>query len=535
MSAQKEREPEAAQARKQSVPGGQAPPPAATGARPAQSPVLETRFAYRRPLVEKYPNLAGVSEELVRCIKCGMCRAVCPTLLETVSESQGARGRVSLAEAVLDGRLALSDIFDERISTCLNCKACILACPSGVRVDDIILAARAELVSRGRFSFAKRLLMRGLLKRGRLLPPVGKAASLFQRALLAVSPKGSALRLLLPAVRINRERRLPVFASRSFVERLPTGVLPAAGVRSAAAPAAPEHKAVSASPEPLETAPPETTRRLKVAYFTGCASNLIYTNIAFSVVDVLNRLGVDVHVPREQGCCGLPVLNAGDFVTARGMARKNIEMLRNLVEREKLDAIVVSCASCGLALKREYAAVLGADASGLSERVMDVSEFIVKKVGLERLEAVLPAPGESGSRAAAAASAPSDVVVTYHDPCHLRRGQGIKDEPRRIIGVLSGVKFVEMREADRCCGGAGLYSFTHYEMSRAVAAHKVRAIVETGADVVLTSCPSCIMQIEDALREAGCSQRVMHVIEFVSERLRGKSAPAPERLCSEKR
>ena len=513
MRAQPGKERGVAQGTGPSAPVGQTRPRVATGSAPAQSSIVETRFAYRRPLVEKYPSLAGVSEELVRCIKCGMCRAVCPTLLETVSESQGARGRVSLVEAVLDGRLALSDIFDDRISTCLNCKACIQACPSGVRVDDIIMAARAELVSRGRFPFVKRLLMRGLLKRGRLLPPVGKAASLFQRALLAVSPKGSALRLLLPAVRISRERRLPVFASRSFIERLPAEVVPARAVPAAAEPAP-----KPASPEP---APPEETRRLKVAYFAGCSGNLIYTNIAFSVVGVLSRLGVEVHVPREQGCCGLPVLNAGDFVTARGMARKNVEMLKDLMDRERLDAVVVSCASCGLALKREYSSVLGVDASGLSERVMDVSEFIVKKVGLEKLEALLAAPAASGGRAGHAAGAPPEVVVTYHDPCHLRRGQGVKDEPRQIIGALPGVRFVEMRESDRCCGGAGLYSFTHYEMSRAIAAHKVRAIVETGADVVLTGCPSCVMQIEDALRQAGCPHRVMHVIEFVSERLQG--------------
>ena len=538
---------------------------------PARSPVLETRFAYREPLTEKYPNLAGVSEELVRCIKCGMCRAVCPTLIETVSESQGARGRVSLVEAVFDGRLTLSDIFDDRISTCLNCKACIQACPSGVRVDGIILAARAELVSRGRLPFVKRLILRGLLKRGRLLPPVGKMASLMQRALLALSPKGSALRLLLPAVRISRERHLPVFAARSFTERVSGRVGPHAGVgpgSTAATGPEPQASIVAGDTRPVASKKPQ----LKVAYFVGCSANLIYTSIAFSVMDVLSSLGVEVFVTKEQGCCGLPVLNAGDFVTARGMARKNVEMLRTLVDRERLDAIVVSCSSCGLSLKREYSSVLGIDTSGLSERVMDISEFIVRKVGLERFGALLEAssvlrqpagevagtlppaaasattagraavPGTGGLNVAVAETgeAPHELVVTYHDPCHLRRGQGIKDEPRQIISILPGIKFIEMREPDRCCGGAGLYSFTQYEMSKAIAAHKVRAIVETGASVVLTGCASCIMQIQDALRQAGCSHRVTHVIEFVSERLRGETVkgsaalPAGSASCSKK-
>jgi glycolate oxidase iron-sulfur subunit len=398
---------------------------------------------------------------------------------------------VSLVEAVLDGRLALSDIFADRMSGCINCKACIEACPSGVRVDDVILAARAELVSRGKFPFFKRLVLRGLLKRGRLLPPVGRAASFFQRVLLKVSPRGSALRLLLPAVRIDKKRNLPVFASRSFREQTPETV----------------------RPKPQTGLP-----GLRVAYFVGCASNLIYVNIACSVVDVLTKLGVEVIIPREQGCCGTPVFNAGDLVTARQMANKNIVALAG----SSVDAVVVSCASCGLALKREYSRILGVETSGFSEKIMDVSEFIVKKVGLDALKAAMTAsfgvsssPGVSSSR-----GEHDEIIVTYHDPCHLNRGQAVKDEPREIIRAIPGLKFVEMSEPDRCCGGGGLYSFTHYEMSKALAARKVQTIKETGAQIVLTSCPSCIIQLRDALGQAGLPVKVMHVVELLASRVK---------------
>jgi len=453
---------------------------------------LEPKLTYREPLKDEYPELARFSGEIVRCIKCGLCRAACPTLIETLSESEGARGRVSLVEAVLDGRLVLSDVLSERIASCINCKACIEACPSGVRVDDIILAARAELVSRGKFSFFKRLILRGLLKRGRLLPPIGKLASLFQRALLAVSPKGSALRLILPAVRIDKERNLPVFSRRSFREQVP--------------------ELVSRSPISPAGA------RLRAAYFVGCAGDLIYTDIAFSVVEVLTRLGVEVLIPPLQGCCGTPVFNAGDFVTARELAEKNLRALT----KSNVDAIVVSCASCGLALKREYSTVLGLDTEGFSEKVMDVSEFIVKRVGLDVLKGAL-----SGSRPLAAGK---DTVVTYHDPCHLKRGQGIENEPREIIRAIPGLKFVELPESDRCCGGGGLYSFTHYEMSKAVALRKVNSIKETGAEIVLTSCPSCILQLRDALAQGRLSVKVMHVIELLAQAL---LAPGGERAVTE--
>ena len=477
---------------------------------------LEPKLVYREPLTDEYPHIAQFSGEIVRCIKCGLCRAVCPTLIETVSESQGARGRVSLVEAVLDGRLTLSDILADRISGCINCKACIEACPSGVRVDDIILAARAELVSRGKFPLFRRLILRGLLKRGRLLPPVGKAASLFQRALLRLSPKGSALRFLLPVVRIDKERHLPVFASRSFREQVPERM-------SAKGQQHPEiDKRLMSETVRLHRAP------MRVAYFVGCASNLIYTDIAFSVVEVLTKLGVEVIIPPLQGCCGTPIFNAGDFVTAREIARRNMDALG----ASQVDAIVVSCASCGLALKREYSKILGLETSGFSERVMDVSEFIVKKVGLETLksaigrasgvplEALEAAIRRTSGQNSTGGGEQKEIVVTYHDPCHLKRGQGVRDEPREIIRAIPGLRFIEMSEADRCCGGGGLYSFTHYEMSKAVALHKVNAIKETGAQIVLTSCPSCILQLRDALAQARLPVKVIHVIELLAEVLR---------------
>jgi glycolate oxidase iron-sulfur subunit len=448
--------------------------------------MVKPEFVYREPQKEKYPRIGKFSDEVMRCIKCGLCRAVCPTLLETVSESQGARGRVSLVEAVLDGRLSLSDIFEDRISSCINCKACIDACPSGVRVDDIILAARAELVARGRLPFLKRVILRGLLKRGRLLPPVGRLASLFQRVLLALSPKGSALRLLLPLVKIDKDRRLPVFAPKSFREQFPERVVPEGEGRG-----------------------------LKVAYFVGCSSNLIYTRVAIATMDVLERLGVEVLIPKEQGCCGTPMFNAGDFETARKMARANI----NAFHLPEVDAVIVTCASCGLALKREYSRILDLDAARLSEKVMDISEFIVEKVGLDALHQLTAPPREEGT------------IVTYHDPCHLNRGQGVRDEPRQVIRAIPGLEFREMKEADRCCGGGGLYSFTHSEMSAAIATHKVRAIRETGAGIVLTSCPSCVMQLVDTLSRAGVDVEVMHVMELLAEAMENKlrsSVPVSE-------
>ncbi|MCK5596399.1 MAG: (Fe-S)-binding protein [Candidatus Eisenbacteria sp.] len=418
-----------------------------------------------------------------KCRSCGSCRAVCPIFAEIGREDAAARGKVALIRAVLDGELGLTEIFDERVQLCLNCKACVDACPNDVRVDDLILSARSGLVEAGRLPFIKRFVFRRLLRRGRLLPPVGKTASFFQRFVLRGLPKGSPFRLLLPLVGIDRDRVFPQFARATFLETIPEVV-----------------------PAPNGTA--------RVAYFVGCAANLIYPESARAAVEMLNRAGVDVVVPKSQGCCGTPVFNAGDFVTAREMAARNIEALRG----SGADAVVTACASCGLTLKREYEELLGFE-DGVGMPVHDLTEYLALRGG-EALTSDGPAEA-SGS------SEPSGRVrVTYHDPCHLVRGQGVYEEPRQILRSIPWVEFVEMRDADRCCGGGGSFSLSHYDLSKAVARRKVEAIRDAGVDIVTTECQACVMQLSDMLAQAGMDVAVVSVAELAAQRGAGDSGQA---------
>ncbi len=417
-----------------------------------------------------------------KCRSCGTCRSVCPIFAEIGREDAAARGKVALIRAVLDGELGLTEIFDERIQLCLNCKACVDACPNDVRVDDLILSARSDLVEAGRLPFIKRFVFRRLLRRGRLLPPVGKTAAFFQRFVLRGLPKGSPFRLLLPAVGIDRDRVFPQFARATFLETVPEVV-----------------------PAPNGTA--------RVAYFVGCAANLIYPESARAAVEMLNRAGVDVVVPKSQGCCGTPVFNAGDFVTAREMAARNIEALRG----SGAEAVVTACASCGLTLKREYAELLGFE-DGVGMPVYDLTEYLALRGG-EALTSDGPAEA-SGS------SEPSGRVrVTYHDPCHLVRGQGVYEEPRQLLRSIPWVEFVEMRDADRCCGGGGSFSLSHYDLSKAVARRKVEAIRDAGVDIVTTECQACVMQLSDMLTQAGMDVAVISVAELAAQRGAGTAEP----------
>lgn len=468
--------------------------------------------------------MAGPGHELIarrelaeKCGGCGTCRSVCPMFAELGTESSVARGKVALIKATLDGRLELTDIFADRIELCLNCKMCVAECPNGVRVDDLILAARSGLVESGRFPSLKRLVLRLLLKRGRLLPPLGRFASFVQRVLLRELPPGSPLRILLPVIGIDRQRVLPQVAPRTFlhgmpeiVERAGAGGAPAdqggparSGTRgSGDAPGSSEAAAGrggSAFGGAVAAVSGEERRRIaqeakRVAYFVGCATNLIYPEAGRGLVKAVSEAGVDVVIPHAQGCCGAPLFNAGDFATAREMAERNIEVLGATCA----DLVITGCASCGLALDREYRELLGFE-GGVGLMVFDLCEFLVAR-------------GHAPARSTRGLGA--RVRVTYHDPCHLVRGRGISEEPRELLRSLPGVDFVEMRDADSCCGGGGTFCLSHYELSRAVGRKKIEAIREAGVDLVATECPVCVMHLRDMVARQGLKVGVVNVAEL---------------------
>jgi glycolate oxidase iron-sulfur subunit len=432
-------------------------------------------------------ELLARAEMVEKCRSCGTCRSVCPIFAELGREDSVARGKVALMKSVLAGDLKLTEIFDDRIQLCLNCKACVDTCPNDVRVDDLVLAARSGLVEAGRLPFVKRFVFRRLLRRGRLLPPIGRLASFFQRFVLRGLPADSPYRLLLPVVGMDRDRVFPQFAPRSFLIDAPDTVEPALPPTPAGALADLGEKAAIAR------------RAGRVAYFAGCAANLIYPESARAAVAALADSGVEVVIPKAQGCCGTPVFNSGDFVTAREMAARNIDVLRCT----GADVVVTACASCGLTLKREYEELLGFE-GGVGLPVFDLTEFLAMRA------AASDKPAVGDGRVAR-------VRVTYHDPCHLVRGQGVSEEPRSLLRSIPWVEFVEMRDADRCCGCGGSFSLTHYDLAKKVGKRKAEAIRDADVEIVATECQACVMQLRDMLAQAGVRAAVISVAELLAQ------------------
>ena len=421
---------------------------------------------------ERLDVLRKIEDKVYQCMKCGFCMYFCPVYREIYEEAYVARGRNVLAMDLLEGAEFDWKHLEERFSKCLTCNRCAQFCPARVEVATITFFARAQIVEAKGLPFAKKVVFRNLLKNRRLFGNVVKVASRFQRLLPKTEGKIRHLPTFLSA--LGKGRQIPEIADHFLRDQLP------------------------------EIISPSGERRMRVAFFAGCATDFVFPQVGRKAIEFLVSQGVEVVFPKEQGCCGMPVMGSGDFATAREMADATVEVFEAY---EGIDYIVTACATCGSALKEGYVTYL-ADTDERRERyerfsskVKDINEFIVH---------ILKPPPE-----AFATELPEGTKVTYHDPCHLVRFQNISSEPRTIIKSIPGIEFVEMVEPDRCCGMGGSFNIQYYELSKKIAEKKMKSIADTEADIVVTACPGCMIQLIDQTIQRGMPQKVMHVIELL--------------------
>lgn len=415
-------------------------------------------------------KLLDLDEEFVRCTRCGACQAVCPVFRELQLESVVARGKVQLVKAAAYGQLDMTKAFAHRMSLCIMCETCSENCPSGVRVERLIQAARSHLLRRGKMPSAKAIVYNSFLANRRALDLLARSFLRLQRLLFKVDQNAGVM-IPRTGVGLSRRRILKPVAPRSFRSLCPA-VIPA------------DHP------------------RARVAFFTGCMVNYLYPEIGISIVRVLREAGLEVVIPPFQQCCGTPMRVEGEEEPALKVIKQN------LVAFSAIDAdyVVTGCASCGNALKHHFAELTRGQphfhemALALAARAIDFTELCL------RLD-IPNWPSLHGT--------PIESRITYHDPCHLAWGQGVRMQPRAILKRLAGTNYVEMEGADRCCGSGGAFSFRHYELSTKIAARKVDAIRETGAEVCVTSCPACQMHLTDVLRKVGASVQVRHVAQLL--------------------
>jgi glycolate oxidase iron-sulfur subunit len=428
--------------------------------------------------LEAFPEL---QQELDRCMKCGFCMSVCPVYNAEKTEGGVARGKITIAEAVIAGDLALDD--QEVIDTlfdCLVCKSCMQACPSGVQFDRIMLDLRAAIVQQKGLPWLKAAIFAGL-KSPLLLDGAMKAGAFLQGLvfredlrLRAISPR-SPFAILGKNAGFDENRLLPSPTTHPLRDRLPQ-VIPA-----------PDSK-------------------MRVAFFTGCSFHYFYPQTGLDLIDVLTENHVEVVVPKDQQCCGTPVLVHGDVESARTLARRNLDAM----DRSGAEYIVTGCGSCGSAWQHEFARVLGGDpvygpkAAYWSARTYDISTFLTKVIDYRKPRGQV------------------DAVVTYHDSCHLKKSMKVFREPRGILSDIPGVIFKEMTKPDACCGSGGSYGLTHPGTSSSIAEAKATDAAATGASTIATGCPACMMQLLDSTHRFGSKQRVRHYVSLLADAYRAE-------------
>ena len=418
---------------------------------------------------------APEESDLYKCVHCGFCLQACPTYIETGLETESPRGRIALMKAVNEGRIGITDTVMRHWDLCIQCRACEVACPSGVPYGNLIEATMAQIANhRERNIFQKSvadLSLKQVIPHQRRLEALMSLTKLYQKSgLQSLLRNSGVLDKLMPSM-AALESSMPEVSSTYFK---------ASGQTIAAV----------------------GEKRARVAILSGCVMPLINGPEMDAAVRVLARNGCEIVVPKGQVCCGAINSHVGDLDTARKLARRNIDVFTEA----GVEYVIVASAGCGSRMK-EYGHLLKDDSaySEMSKRfsatVKDINEFLVD-LPFDPPKAAL------------------NCRVTYQDSCHLGNAQRITAAPRRILRSIPGVEFVELPNAGQCCGAGGTYTITERDFSLRVLNSKMNAFETTGADVFATANPGCLMQLQYGVQERGLDTQVKYVTDLLDEAYR---------------
>lgn len=412
-------------------------------------------------------TIAEHYDEIARCNRCGFCQVACPIFRATGHEAGVARGRVALVRALVEKRIPWDNELQEPLFNCLLCGACTANCFPGVATAELLVDARAEYLEKVGRQQIHRLLFNHILPYPKRVRMAARAVALSKRS--GLSNLADALGLLRAFGRDfpKAQRIVKRLPERAFRDKVRPGVLDGVG-------------------------------QLRIGYFVGCGIDALLPDTAEATLHILRSLGRTVEV-LDNCCCGLPAITYGDQPAAQAMAEKNVRLL----ERGEFDAIVTDCSSCASFLKK-YPTLF--PESDPRRQAAEVQAAKVRDIVQLLPQAAPPPEPKAGEK----------LIVTYHDPCHACRGQGLAREPRDLLRSLPGVEFRELPEADWCCGGAGSYAVYHYDLSLKVLERKLDNLERTGAHLLVTSCPACITHLSFGIQRRGLPVRVCHIAELAA-------------------
>jgi glycolate oxidase iron-sulfur subunit len=423
-------------------------------------------------------------DELIKdCVHCGFCLPSCPTYVLWGEEMDSPRGRIHLMKAGLEGE-PLSTSMVGHFDACLGCMACVSACPSGVQYDTLLADTRAQVERRYERSYRERLL---------------------RAVIFWLFPYPSRLRALRGPLALYQRSGLNRWLRRSgLLDRLP----PTLRVMESLTPTLTRRRPL---PERVFAG---GRRRAVVGMLTGCVQDALFPEVNAATARVLAAEGCDVVIPRGQGCCGALSQHTGREEEAIMFARALIDRF----QAAGVEYVVVNSAGCGSAMK-DYAHLLRDDsryadrAQAFVERTRDVCELLVE------LGPVAPRH-------------PLEVTIAYHDACHLGHAQGIRSQPRELLRAIPGLGVTEIPEADLCCGSAGIYNLLHPEPATELGERKARNVLTTGASILVTANPGCLMQIAASARHLGETLTLAHTVTVLDASIRGAQLPASRSAAS---
>jgi glycolate oxidase iron-sulfur subunit len=424
-------------------------------------------------------------KELIEdCVHCGFCLPACPTYLLWGEEMDSPRGRIYMMKKAVQGQVPLDTTFQTHMDNCLGCMACMTACPSGVQYNKLIEDTRAQVE-------------RNI--------PRSTADSLFRKMLFATFPYSGRLRLLaLPMLVYQRSGLQWLVRKSGLLKLLPERL----AAMEALLPRVPTRLF---SRLPPVVAADKPVRR--VGMLSGCVQQVFFQHVNTATARVLAAEGCEVIIPEDQACCGALMLHSGLDQEAAAKARRMIAAF----DSAGVDTIVINAAGCGSTMK-EYGHLLredpiwSASAEAFSAKCKDISEILAELPPRTPLH-------------------PLPMRIAYHDACHLRHAQGVFEQPRALLGRIPELEVATVAEGDICCGSAGVYNLLHPEPANALGDRKVKNLLATEAQAVVSANPGCLLQLMNGLRRQGMhAMPTFHMVELMDASMRGLS---PEQLLQE--
>src|SRR5690625_324425 len=415
-------------------------------------------------------------DELMNCTRCGFCLPSCPTYIETGDEVHSPRGRIAIMKGLVDGLIEPTEEVKNSIDMCLGCRACEPVCPSGVQFGHLLEQARDAIYQTNKQSLpekvARKSAFQGLLPHhNRMVNSVG-LLGFYQRSGLQKVARATGLMKLFPENLRTMERVLPDVPKRKQMKDRPSHF------------------------EPL------ASKKKNVAFFSGCLMDTMFMSTNDATTKLLQYAGCEIVVPETQGCCGALQGHSGELSQAKEMAKKNIKAF----EDAGVDYIITNAGGCGAFLV-DYGHLLRDEpewkdrAAAFGNKIKDVTSVLVE-LGFHKLPLKL-----------------DDQIVTYQDSCHLKNGQKTFMEPRQLLESIDGAEYIEMKDATRCCGSAGIYNIVESEMSMQILDYKMEQAIKTKAKTIVTANPGCLLQMKLGIEREGLSNMMnaVHIVDLLLE------------------